>query len=161
MLCFVMVAYQNCGSGLLPDQSIDGFASNGGGYSGNNGDSSISIPTSGTTDELIDINNGECTGKIASYHLVSDTCTATDYTPENWNDLLSSQTFSLNGNDLDLPTDSEAVCKEFISKYVLVVDSCEDTIRQVDRSLIEYIGDGSTVTIDGLIYRSFGIQQIY
>lgn len=162
MLCLVMVAYQNCGSGLLPGQDIDGFQSNGGGYSGIH-DVSNSIPTTGESqiDPIIDINNGECTGKIMSYHLVSESCQMEPYSPQDWNNLLLSQEFQLNGNDLNLPVNSEPVCKDFISKYVLVVDSCADTIIQVERSAIEYIGNGSTVTIDGLIYKSFGIQEIY
>ncbi len=161
LLCFIMVAYQNCGSGLLPDQSIDGFQSNGGGYSGihhSQPTSDISLPED---EPMIDINKGECTGKIMSYHLVSDSCPATDYSAQDWSSLLSSETFTLNGEEVSLPVGGEALCKEFISKYILVVDSCADTIKQVERSAVEYIGNGSTVTIDGLIYKSFGIQVIY
>jgi len=67
----------------------------------------------------------------------------------------------INGASVSLPVDNEPVCKDFVSQYVLVVDSCADTIKQVERSAIGYIGNGSTVTIDGLIYKSFGIQTIY
>ena len=157
-----MMAYQNCGSGLLPGQSLDGFEANGGGYSG----LTRSQPVSDISEQPIQrdhevgINNGQCTGKVVSYHLVSESCPATDYSAEDWNNLLASEPFTLNDEDLSLPVDTQAVCKEFISKYVLVVDSCNDTIKQVKRSDVEYIGGGQTVTIDGLIYKSFGIQNI-
>jgi len=154
MLCFVMVAYQNCGAGLLPGQDIYGFQSNGGGYSGFGDRVNSELPTAGTRDSFIDINNGECTGKITSYHLVDESCPAVDYSDEDWDALLQSQSFTLNGQGISLPVETELQCKEFISKYVLIVDSCEDTIKG-------YVGNGSTVTIDGLFYRSFGIKYIY
>ncbi len=168
LFCLIL-AYQNCGSGLMPGQEIDGFQSNGGGYSGvhsgigsdNNSEPVIDDSTrEPIINEPIDINNGLCTGKVMSYKLIDSTCSPEAFTENDFRQLLSVNEFLMGDEVIAMPIKDEAICKSFVDKFVFIIDPCNELITQVLRSKIDYIGRGTQVMINGLLYKSYGIQTL-